>query len=95
MDVKIGTGAQQFPEKEYINGIFVAVHVGFVDTAHCCAGPKKQEVLEWPWESGRAVRKHRHPRLLLERMQPGQLLPAAEQHISYRILIDIVLIVNL
>jgi hypothetical protein len=26
MDVEIGTEAAQFPEKEYINGIFVAVH---------------------------------------------------------------------
>ncbi len=28
MNVKIGTEAAQFPEKEYINGIFVAVHGG-------------------------------------------------------------------
>jgi hypothetical protein len=27
MNVEIGTKAAQFPEKEYINGIFVAVHV--------------------------------------------------------------------
>jgi hypothetical protein len=27
MNVEIGTEAAQFPEKEYINGIFVAVHV--------------------------------------------------------------------
>jgi hypothetical protein len=26
MHVEIGTEAAQFPEKEYINGIFVAVH---------------------------------------------------------------------
>ncbi len=26
MNVKIGTEAAQFPEKEYINGIFVAVY---------------------------------------------------------------------
>jgi hypothetical protein len=26
MNVKTGTGAGQFPEKEYIDGIFVAVH---------------------------------------------------------------------
>jgi hypothetical protein len=26
MNVEIGTEAAQFPEKEYINGIFVAVH---------------------------------------------------------------------
>jgi hypothetical protein len=28
MNVKIGTGAALFPEKEYINGIFLAVHPG-------------------------------------------------------------------
>ncbi len=27
MNVEIGTEAAQFPEKEYINGIFVAVHL--------------------------------------------------------------------
>jgi hypothetical protein len=27
MNVEIGTEATQFPEKEYINGIFVAVYV--------------------------------------------------------------------
>jgi hypothetical protein len=27
MNVKIGTEAAQFPDKEYINGIFVAVQV--------------------------------------------------------------------
>ncbi len=26
MNVEIGTKAAQFPEKEYINGIYVAVH---------------------------------------------------------------------
>jgi hypothetical protein len=26
MNVEIGTEAAEFPEKEYINGIFVAVH---------------------------------------------------------------------
>jgi hypothetical protein len=26
MNLEIGTEAAQFPEKEYINGIFVAVH---------------------------------------------------------------------
>ncbi len=29
MNVEIGTEATQFPEKEYINGIFLAVHVGY------------------------------------------------------------------
>jgi hypothetical protein len=28
MNVKIGTEAMQFPEKEYINGIFLAVRDG-------------------------------------------------------------------
>jgi hypothetical protein len=28
MNVEIGTEAAQFPEKEYINGIFVAVQYG-------------------------------------------------------------------
>jgi hypothetical protein len=27
MNVEIGTEAAQFPEKEYINGIFIAVHM--------------------------------------------------------------------
>ena len=27
MNVEIGTEAAQFPEKEYINGIFVAVYI--------------------------------------------------------------------
>jgi hypothetical protein len=27
MNVEIGTEAAQFPEKEYINGIFLAVHM--------------------------------------------------------------------
>ncbi len=27
MNVEIGTEAAQFPEKEYINGIFLAVHL--------------------------------------------------------------------
>ncbi len=27
MNVEIGTAAAQFPEKEYINGIFLAVYV--------------------------------------------------------------------
>jgi hypothetical protein len=27
MNVEIGTGAMQFPEKEYINGIFLAMQV--------------------------------------------------------------------
>jgi hypothetical protein len=30
MNVKIGTEAAQFPEKEYINGIFFAVRVYFI-----------------------------------------------------------------
>ncbi len=30
MNVEIGTEAAQFPEKEYINGIFVTVHISSV-----------------------------------------------------------------
>jgi hypothetical protein len=30
MNVEIGTEASQFPEKEYINGIFVAVHASHI-----------------------------------------------------------------
>jgi hypothetical protein len=30
MNVEIGTAAAQFPEKEYINGSFLAVHKQFV-----------------------------------------------------------------
>jgi hypothetical protein len=29
MNVEIGAEAAQFPEKEYINGIAVAVHIGY------------------------------------------------------------------
>jgi hypothetical protein len=30
MNVEVGTEAAQFPEKEYLNGIFVAVRVAVV-----------------------------------------------------------------
>ncbi len=30
MNVEIGTKATQFPQKEYINGIFFAVHIKFL-----------------------------------------------------------------
>ncbi len=30
MNVEIGTEAAEFPEKEYIEGIFVAVHAGLL-----------------------------------------------------------------
>jgi hypothetical protein len=44
MNVKIGTEAAQFPEKEHINGIFVAVHqqrLAKADgTIMGCHGPK-------------------------------------------------------
>jgi hypothetical protein len=34
MNVEIGAEAKQFPEKEYINGIAVAVHItAFIDSA--------------------------------------------------------------
>jgi hypothetical protein len=34
MNVEIGTEAVQFPEKEYINGIFVAVLTGHLQKAY-------------------------------------------------------------
>ncbi len=45
MNVEIGTEAAQFPEKEYINGIFIAVGVPFTEQnsfffARC---------LDFPW----------------------------------------------
>jgi hypothetical protein len=33
MNVEIGTDAAPFPEKKYINGIFVAVFQGFMPTS--------------------------------------------------------------
>jgi hypothetical protein len=33
MNVKIGTEAEQFPEKDYINGIFLAVHLTQIPAA--------------------------------------------------------------
>jgi hypothetical protein len=34
MNVEIGTEAEQFPEKEYINGIFLAVYdLGIISTS--------------------------------------------------------------
>jgi hypothetical protein len=35
MNVEIGTEAVQFPEKEYINGIFVAVYSNFLTKKIC------------------------------------------------------------
>jgi hypothetical protein len=37
MNVEIGTEAAQFPEKEYINGIFLAVHSGGAANRSLCA----------------------------------------------------------
>ncbi len=34
MNVEIGTEAAQFPEKEYVNGIFVAVCIGAMNKMH-------------------------------------------------------------
>ncbi len=36
MNVEIGAEAAQFPEKEYINGIAVAVHGDFFDDSKFC-----------------------------------------------------------
>ncbi len=43
MNEEIGTEAAQFPEKEYINGIFLAVcvSIGRVDTRIVCEEHKK------------------------------------------------------
>jgi hypothetical protein len=35
MNVEIGTESAQFPEKEYVNGIFVAVHKKGSEGAQC------------------------------------------------------------
>jgi hypothetical protein len=35
MNVETGAEAALFPEKEYINGIFVAVQQGFTDNTGC------------------------------------------------------------
>jgi hypothetical protein len=43
MNVKIGTEAEQLPEKEYINEIFVAVRGGENDIVH-----RKKKVREFP-----------------------------------------------
>jgi hypothetical protein len=37
MNVEIGTEAAQFPEKEYINGIFLAVQVERLQGWNCSA----------------------------------------------------------
>ncbi len=39
MNVEIGTEAAQFPEKEYVNGIFVAV---YIKTLHLKQSPKTE-----------------------------------------------------
>ncbi len=38
MNVEIWTEAAQFPEKEYINGIFLAVHYKPVSNQFCSRG---------------------------------------------------------
>ncbi len=42
MNVEIGTDAAPFPEKEYINGIFVAVRGGENDSVGTCWGGRGQ-----------------------------------------------------
>ncbi len=52
MNVEIGTGAAQFPEEEYINGIFVAVpgratkivSLSFLATIRLASGPSARPV---------------------------------------------------
>jgi hypothetical protein len=47
MNVEIGTEAAQFPEKEYINGTFLAVHEFFRWCPHqlckLCSVPERKE----------------------------------------------------
>jgi hypothetical protein len=53
VNVEIGTDAKQFPDKEYINGIFVAVHcLGYLNIVtldgasgwHACLPPGRFQV---------------------------------------------------
>ena len=63
MNVEIGTEAAQFPEKEYINGIFLAVCLPIM----CCRGlfcwaemkHKLNPVLDAQLNRNRKVRGHR------------------------------------
>jgi hypothetical protein len=55
MNVKIGTRAAQFPEKEYINGIFVAVRWDEViagSDAKAAIGGEAVSVVPWPPKNG-------------------------------------------
>jgi hypothetical protein len=45
MNVEIGTEAAQFPEKEYINGIFFAVHGAAHTHTHACHGGHNTSLL--------------------------------------------------
>ncbi len=51
MNVEIETEAEQFPEKEYINGIFAAVHGGSAHWADSCEymedGPQRMLMDVW------------------------------------------------
>ncbi len=50
MNVEIGTEAALFPEKEYINGIFVAVWILVKNTRVClqfCWTPEIVQILVW------------------------------------------------
>ncbi len=48
MNVEIGTEAAQFPEKEYINGIFLAVQLFLYE------GKTQIGYFEWVFEGGKA-----------------------------------------
>jgi hypothetical protein len=47
MNVEIGTKVAQFPEKEYINGIFVAVHAN--KSSFCVAVKSSATCLSGGW----------------------------------------------
>ncbi len=44
MNVEIGSEAAQFPEKEYTNGIFFAVHA---DSCYAGSGCYEVKILQW------------------------------------------------
>jgi hypothetical protein len=60
MNVEIGTKAAQFPEKEYINGIFVAVHAN--KSSFCVAVRSSATCLSGG--GGLSVQRHQKHHLL-------------------------------